>query len=510
MFDILLVDDQDEVRADIRTMISDMNLDISGIYDALDYSTALEAARKHKPDIILVDIMMPGLDGMVLIQSLREENINSHIVIVSSYDDFRYTKKAINYKVDDYLLKPVSRKELYSVLLSVMNTIRKDMDDVKKIREQENQYLNMLLFEHITGKDVFINTEKLFDNLGMNPAISSFAIAIVNVEGKEWEAVSDLKKAIDELFIQMKYTVYFIYNGSDKLIVIVCFKVSPDDTQSLEFTEILKKYFSGKAFCGVSDIAEGLQSLRELYRQADIALKESVFKGLNICFFSKVRKDNSFFVDANMCAEILGLLLKGKKTEIDGRLYEIFIRITKENYSIMEVKNSLQKLVDYLHLKLTDEYLGTYDIENARKLLHNSQKIFTIKVNLKKIIDDMFDFIKQDRTNINDNNIVDYILKYIKNNYARDISLTQVANELSMNYSYVSNLFTLKAGRTFSHYLMQFRLEKAKNLLLTKDDKVHEIALKSGYGNSKYFCRVFKEQTDLTPSEYRNMYAQKH
>ena len=287
------------------------------------------------------------------------------------------------------------------------------------------------------------------------------------------------------------------------------FRNIPDGKFINEFRESLKKWFVSGSW-GVSDLMEGINSLRELYRQADAALKEGIYKGECIYFFHDIKKEDSFFISNNTCAEILGLMAGKMKRELEHALFDLFARITKESYTLSEVKGSLLKLVNYIYLNLPEDRGRGYDIEKARKLLFDCQKIFSIKICLKKIIDEMYELFGLCNEDANPDNTVDYLLKYVKSNFHREISLTQAANELSMNYSYLSSLFTQKAGMTFSQYLQHIRLEKAKMLLLSSVDRIHEIAEKCGYCNPKYFCRVFKEQTGKTPGEYKMLYSKKY
>ncbi len=507
MQDVLVVDDQKPVRTYIMDMINEMKLDIGRIFEASDGMEALEAVRGNKPEIILVDIMMPRLDGLEFIREIREEKIESHIIIMSAHQDFRYAKKAINYKVDDYLLKPVLKNELYSVLLTVTSSIQKQKQISSTVSKQEEHYRSMLLTEYLTGKDIFINVQSLLKNAGILPEHTFFTIALLQTEKMEAEEMEAIRTELAYRLELKGYAAVSCFNGVNELICIISLPEHGDQAFIDEMTRFMPNNLVKKSSCGLSAVLPGVHSLRELYRQAHIAVRECVYRGCRIMSYSEIKKNPQSLISSRRCDEILGLLENGIRSELDRRLEELFIKLNKENYSICEIENSMLYLVEYLYLHLTEDYPEICDIEAARSLLHNAKKIFNIKVEVKQIIDAMFNNIRRHQGSDNPKQPVDYLLEYIKTNFHKDISLSQAANELSMNYSYISNLFTIKVGRTFSDYLMQYRLEKSKKLLLDSRDKIHDIAGKCGYSNTKYFFKVFKEQTGHTPGEYRELYS---
>ena len=89
-------------------------MEIAG--EAGDGITALEMVRQLKPDVVITDIRMPGMNGMDLIRHVREEQIPVEFVIISGYSEFEYARSAIQYGVSDYLLKPIKKDELNDVL----------------------------------------------------------------------------------------------------------------------------------------------------------------------------------------------------------------------------------------------------------------------------------------------------------------------------------------------------------------------------------------------------------
>ena len=93
---------------------------------------------------------------------------------------------------------------------------------------------------------------------------------------------------------------------------------------------------------------------------------------------------------------------------------------------------------------------------------------------------------------------------YVHQHFNRDIQLAEVANRVSMNYSYFSTLFKERMGMTFTAYLIKVRMEEAQKLLKDPTLRIHEISEKVGYSNQFHFSRAFKNYFGMSPKEFRN------
>lgn len=100
-------------------------------------------------------------------------------------------------------------------------------------------------------------------------------------------------------------------------------------------------------------------------------------------------------------------------------------------------------------------------------------------------------------------------LAFIRQHYNEDISIQQVADSLYLSPYYLMHIFKSDAGKTFHTFLTEYRMETAKELLRTPGCRIYEIALQIGYTDVKYFNKLFKKYTSLTPSEYIRMYYAK-
>ncbi|HOJ09940.1 MAG TPA: response regulator [Clostridiales bacterium] len=506
MHGILVVDDQSVVRQGLIKMIEDMQVEFGTIYEARDGEEALTVAREQKPDIILVDIMMPGLNGIQLIEKLKEEKIKTHVVIITAYSDFEFTKKAISNKVDAYILKPVIQNELFTVLMSIKEDIEKDIKYLKVAKDKEHQYYQMMLYKYLIGDDVLINVDRIFKNIYKAQCINPYyKIAIIYFSREITEEYFQVKQIIDKEIRKYGYAFVSFGIAYNKLIYIL----NIQDSNNTNCDCIIKSCLDlvdTSVSCGISGILEGLHSLKELYHQADIAQKESMFKGIKVYNFADIRNNEQLLIKINELDQILEYLSKGMKDELNNMINLVFSKVSTEGFSVSDIQITLFSLINYLYLHLKDDYPGIYDIDSLKENMDNCINTFRTKVLIKEIVDGMYNYVQEYRKKNSSNYAIQYIKNYVKSNFYKDVSLAKVSNELSMNYYYISDLFKKETGMSFSDYVIDIRLEKAKKLLLETGIKIYEIAEKSGFYDSKHFCRTFKKLYNLTPSEYREKY----
>lgn len=102
-------------------------------------------------------------------------------------------------------------------------------------------------------------------------------------------------------------------------------------------------------------------------------------------------------------------------------------------------------------------------------------------------------------------NLIEQICIYIQQNYYKNLTQEYIASLFYLNRSYLSQLFRQKTGKKFIDFLNDVRIEKAKELLTTTDKKMYQISKSSGYDNTKYFFRIFKKKTGMSPQAWRDL-----
>lgn len=226
--------------------------------------------------------------------------------------------------------------------------------------------------------------------------------------------------------------------------------------------------------------------------------------------------------------EVRDYLLKpSSKAEICDVLLRVMEEIQKAETESSALKERLDdydlRLNQFHQLLLGDILLGKYaDAEIAPLLSHHAISLpeqgegFMICRGLEALYGFLLSSLMQYRNAVTGkrntaaiesvHSPIDRAIAYIDQNYYKELDLALLSQLVSMNSSYFSSQFKKKTGLSFSTYLQNVRLEKAKNMLLHSDQKLHEISAAIGIGNVKYFCRLFKNYTGVTPTEYKRQF----
>ena len=182
MFDMMVVDDDALGRKGIISSIRKEELGIASILEAGDGEEALQIlAQNEKIGVILTDIKMPKMDGIALIKAVKEKKPELPMIIISGYDDFQFLRQAIQYGVNDYLLKPIDPVELQDVLLSV--TEKMNMKTQVQT-EGDEQLKNYTLFRLVEGSIGWSELRPKMEMLHMELEMGPYVVAEIKPEAK--------------------------------------------------------------------------------------------------------------------------------------------------------------------------------------------------------------------------------------------------------------------------------------------------------------------------------------
>ena len=151
MYTLLVADDEEIECCGITNVIMECFPQITVVGSAHNGAELIKAAREHRPDIIIADINMPGMNGLEAAEVLRRENINSKLIINTAYSYFEYAKKAILLKAADYLLKPIEKEMFCQTIERVLKVIDQERSEDQDNRKDKETFQKML---DVAGKEV--------------------------------------------------------------------------------------------------------------------------------------------------------------------------------------------------------------------------------------------------------------------------------------------------------------------------------------------------------------------
>lgn len=523
---VLIVDDEALVRVGLKSMINWESYGFELIGEASDGRIALEMAKNTPPDILITDLKMPVLDGLELIRRVKKDYPNCKIIVLSSYDDFSLVREAMKLGAADYLLK------LEVEPAQLINTLRGLKDDIVQERHyrQETQtnlgvlrrdFLCHALCSHESNEADFLDSQA---KLGIRFALDPIYCLVLRVgntyrlENMGAEEVNTTNSAIINLceeIISDDYIGYAFYTKRREFVLLLSPKKEWVTVELIintceKLIEMLKQYLDLTAVIGVGQGNQKLSGLKLAFREASKAIQYRFFEGNErIILWDDVRifptpKDSYSLIPIKSKLEQALMYLRSDELHsclesLSQDLQSSLLSQEAVCHTLLELLTMVCEIIEQHQLKanevLTDSYCTYYELFH----LENLGEVQSWLLSLEK---DLTNFITAEKAK-NYPNIITQAKQYIKENYTQDISLPEVSAVVSLTPSYFSTVFKQQVGISFSEYLTQHRLTKAKELLMFTDKKVYEISHMVGYPNHYYFNRLFKRVVGLTPLDYR-------
>jgi two-component system, response regulator YesN len=512
---VLIVEDEKFIRKGIRAMIERLETSFQQISESSNGKDALDKLSEEHFDLVITDIKMPEMDGLTLIKEMQKLSVQPKIVILSGYDNFDYAREAIRYGVKSYILKPVKRVELSEVLFRIEDEIKRD-ESIKQDKNNFSAYLDqvrlnqlkyILLNENISENEI----RKVADSVQLEVFKGCFCLALINpVENASLAGDCGYCLPYEELvndFMQIHSNKMFSFSDTNGNPIVL--------STSHECIEMLAQYLNIKlgrkcGVIGVSDMFPHVTDLRKAYLQAQKACKYRLAMTCSTLIYnstvSNLSKD--FIVPSDMVKKIAQMVGTDKFKEIDTILSQLFNLAVLKTLDIAYMEQTAdcitRDIIKYFN-DMIPQKSHNWNIKYDK--LSNIYKFDSLQNYVHSLKDYLFE-VNEYLTNLHAayqaRNEIDVAVKYIKENYNRDLNMATVANYVSLNYTYFSQLFKEYTGVSFVDYLRNIRIDKAKELLKSTNCRIYEVAEAVGYPNAKQFTKIFGEVTGISPVEYRN------
>ena len=471
---------------------------------------ALEIIEKEKPDIVITDVNMPLMDGLELIKACAEdEQVKSKFIIISGYDEFEYAKKAMEYNVRYYLLKPIDEKELLEAIQKNIQIIKNDRENELLKKEKASSEMKIKLLENNLAqedlpeiKNHFYLHDKFFQ---------AVAIKIISGENKKNTHYGNQINSIISRLIVPDAANNLIETGKNTFCLILDPVIVSGFGNAQTFCAKLKNALTmatkQNIVISFGDVVENLGDFHSSYKDALLAQGASFYEGYNHVLGKKdsdrlcLKYD---FKDVKIISETVEAIQYGSEAEIKDKACGFIAVLAKKRYSPEIIKSYLEvfklKLMDLL--KSFEEY--NEDILKDEIFRLSDMTIDGFKAEFLEYCIKIAAWISE----MKDKSTKGYIgtvEEYLLQNYHKDIHLKDIAQMLHMNPVYLGQQFKKQFGMYFTEYMHKIRIEKAKLLLENSDLKIYEIAEKVGYTNPDYFSSKFYQVVSLSPKKYRNL-----
>lgn len=534
MYSVILVDDERSLRESIERLVDWEGNGFELIGTAENGLDALELIeKKGVPDLVITDIKMPVMDGIEFAKTLREEYPSIKIAFLSGYDEFQYAVEGIRLNVVSYLLKPISKNEIEEFLNSLKEAIDEEIRSVndmslvsaeynKNVELVKASFLNSLLTEYnfeeseaglieflSTHELNFLNKEKVLFTVRFSEPYTLQNKTQRNSEFQRFslfQIIQDIIKKYSKnvVFLFSSYVVCILTGTSDELNDI-------KDIFAKDVIDTTKKLLNKDVVIGGSDNYIDIYETRKAYRDTLTALDYTNSEtGENSVFIGDVEKTSSrpeFLYKIDEGSFILALKTNDKNY-VSETLKDCFVDDYYINHNRTPILRTVISIVYVNCIRALRETVG----EVNDKVNQWYQQIFEAVLydDLKVIYKELSKFcvyimeeIIKNRTQLK-NSLVIQSLEYLEENYSDpELTLKSTSQFLNVSSSYFSTVFKKETGKSFIDTLTEMKMNKARDLVLTTQLKMFEIASQCGYDDQHYFSYSFKKYFGISPTKMR-------
>lgn len=531
MLKVLIADDESKVCRLIQMLCNWQQLGMELVGTAYNGIQALEMIEQYRPDILITDICMPGCDGIEVIRSAREKCPALEVLIISGYADFKYAQSAIRYGVRDYLLKPIKQQELQETLEKLGMRCRQEKvrldasQQLLQFVEDDNQRKRCSLFFELllaSSKRPIQDIGQLNEQYRYHFVPGVFRILILkldyNTRRYDEDAVRNiltgLEDKIRDALIPCCEEFEICQDGA--FSYIICNYTKDNSHQFRQAVRSAVDRITMKKFelwnsvfaLGMGRAVNDCKDLEQSYQSAMAAVRERLLEGCDKLLEAPERVIQTDFSDllSNFnyhCTKVMELL--------DEQMAVSCVK---------DLQNKLleNKLITGNELFQMVQRAGTYAITSAQTGNQNEQIIaFNKKCDSCSSAENLFELLeewlgqlietKRQHWEEESKKPIRIAKQYILNHYTEPITLELVAEKAGFSSSYFSGLFKKEMGVGFAEYLIQLRMERAKELLKTSKESVKDICTMVGYSDLKHFTSMFRKYTGLKPGEFRKLYG---
>lgn len=513
MLSILIVDDEIITRKGLKSYVNWEKLQIGTIYDTGNPSEAIEMARQYKPDILLSDVSMPGMNGIEMCLAIREIHRACQIIFLSGYSDKEYLKGAISLEAVDYVEKPVDIEELENALSRAVEKQQRSRRGREKLRNlmtenyslMERHLVDRLSVPHVRLEELKPEFSKMkIDWSGMR----EFAVVLFKFHFADPGSNGNLVREIERAFEGISY----IHSRKESYyLIFICAFADQGTTAMAESLRAHLRHQKQVAYyCAVGEPARSMERIYESYQSAVIKMQQIYFWSQRQFALIGKPKERGLIFDESIFADFTNGLKQYKQDVVERAIENLYHSMQRQQeVMVSSVKGIYFRFLEALYKK-AEFSVGRTDVSGAGiegliwEKLHEAD---TLKLCHRYLLNETAEYFKNVGKLAESNQAIIMIISYIQSNFSNtDLCLDNIAQNVYLSQNYLSSLFKKKMGKTISQYIVDVRIDHAKALLSNRSYKLYDVAVQVGYKDANYFAKIFKKTLGITPSEYREKY----
>ncbi len=523
---LLLADDEPIILRGLKKLLPWEELGFEIVGEAGDGRELRELIRDLSPQLVISDISMPEGSGIEVIQEMNGRGGQTKIVFISAFQEFGYAREAVQLGALDYLVKPISKTQLESVVRKAAALIREESEGQQK-RERLHYYEakdRAQTIEELTSRLLDGDLRALTKLVGFNSLSIEDRCTLFVIEAEEsfgehtWQekerslAHFALGNVIRESVENQQAMRGVTTQKEDRFVVLM----QHTDVDALanfieELVSKIERYLKLHVSCGVGRTVDSPEFAAIAYRSALKALDRTYFAGFGRVLLDEetypVQPSASSYDPAEQQARLIGSMIAQRKADIHPLTEELFGQIGSNAGRSKHAAISALYHVVLSVLREWEQLRGkpaspdhSYELllEKLTACPSYAEACMVAEQALRSRMD-AADGLMLSR----DQDTPARIRAYIEEHYAEAVTLEKIAAEFYMNPYYFSSFFKKQMGQNFKTYVTDLRMTKALALLHHPHLMIYEIAEQVGYNNVRHFSDTFKKKYGQVPQDYR-------
>lgn len=484
MYTLLIVDDEEIEREGMAQFIPWDSYEIKVVSTARNGAEGLEKIAKFRPDLAIVDIKMPVMNGIEMIRQAKEQYPDMTFVVLSGYGDYEFTSQAMELGVRHYILKPCDE----SKMIPVLNKAFAELEEARKknARSEKLETEARLLKPYAR--------EQLFRDLLLGKA----------------QASSGARQLVDELGGEQRMVLLLDFRlkcGFDSLERYVVGNMLGDllpDGTLLMTTGVDRDVLVLADAMAESSVETAVQVLKKEFKRFEtLPMLSSASRTGTLAELSVLFRQAQELLQLNMDENEPALLRPSRNAALPETVNEIF------DLEALRQTGSYEELLQELAFSFAKMEAKDYRPQQRQKLCELAWKLlFEDKAAPEDSLPAWADALTAAWNHPQpDARSREIFLAIYENLPEPEFSLQTIAQQrLFMSEDHLRRIFSQMTGNRFSAYLEHCRITQARRLLEFQPDmKISRLAELSGYPlDGQYFSKVFRKICGVTPTEYRN------
>ncbi len=534
---VVIVDDEPIIRKWFSMAIQKAEREFVVVGSAANGQEALDLCAKEEVDVLVTDIQMPIMDGLTLIQEVRRTFPRIRIVILSNHEDFRYAKEAMRQGASDYLLKAeIEESELFDLLDSLRGDAESAAEADKRTEfDRERRALaHIFLRRWLAGEETeAASIPGKLEAMGTALKPSDLYVCQYRIDhygslAKDWtpedkrrnsEALIRLIRDLAQRETGGGTVLEYAENRFDLLL-------NAQSSSAKNVHEILyglsgliigeaREKLAMAVSAGISSCGRSFDEAPALREQAEEAMK-SLFFGAerSVTFYERPESNRTLRAREELRRKLEDIrhdLRQWDVHEAAGKAGRLFRDGAAWGaLEPGEIKRAAASVVRMFKDKAGRSSTEPEPILQVDSLLQEAEACDYLHTTCQWMDRTVAEAAAEIDQGAYSSSAISQAFLYIKRHYAEELSLSDVAKYVHLTPAYFSSLFKKQTGENFNRYLIRVRIEQAKELLMTTDMKISDIAHAVGYPNASYFIRVFKKQEGTSPMEFKNARARSY